>query len=152
MRDTQAIKNHDRLLCAVAILCFLVQQLWAPVQCVLHEHEIGDSGLAQAGVDHCPTHVGRDHMHGDEVVHSGEEDPDHEPHPLEDELTRGVERLAPRASEGVDWHTVVCVVTGGVVEPVHIPRLVGMAWYAAHPAHSPPERFQKGPRGPPVTV
>ncbi|MBL4771884.1 MAG: hypothetical protein JKY61_12275 [Planctomycetes bacterium] len=152
MRPTQPTKRFDRLLCALAILCFMVQQLAAPVFCVLHEHEIGDGGLVLAGVEHCPTHVGRDHMHGDEVVHSGEEDPDHEPHPVEDELARLVEKLAPRVPSSTVMESVVCLHWEWAALSEAEPCLVGLAWCGAHPVHGPPDLVGQAPRGPPVIV
>ncbi len=152
MRTSRPTKCFDRLLCALAILCFMVQQLAAPVFCVLHEHEIGDGGLAQTGVEHCPTHMGRDHFHGDEVVHSGDEDSDHEPHPVEDELARVVEKLAPRVSADSVLQNVVCLELDRSAICEAELRLVGMAWFGAHPAHGPPDLVGFAPRGPPVIV
>ncbi|MDF1836930.1 MAG: hypothetical protein P1V35_03595 [Planctomycetota bacterium] len=152
MRTTRPTRNSDRLLCALAVLCFMVQQLWAPVHCVLHEHEIGDAGLAQSGVENCPTHAGHDHFHGDEIVEGGQEDAEHEPHPIEDELARVVEKLAQRVSGGQKVSPSVgievCEVVGTCVDP----QEVGMAWYELHSAHGPPDRRGHGPRGPPVIV
>ncbi|MFT4648797.1 MAG: hypothetical protein ACI87O_001970 [Planctomycetota bacterium] len=152
MLTNRPIRRSDRLLCAVAILCFMVQQLWAPVHCVLHEHEIGEVGLAQSGVRNCPTHAGHAHFHGDEIVEAGDEDPDHEPHPIEDDSARVVEKLAPRVSGGHKVNNVYCLEAGRGVGPADVPQVVGLALYKVHSAHGPPSVRASAPRGPPVIV
>ena len=152
MRTTRTTKTSDRLLCALAILCFMAQQLWAPVHCVLHEHEIGEVGLAKSGVENCPTHAGHDHVHGDEIVEADDEDHDHEPHPIEDDLARVVEKMALRASGGIELHKVVCLVAERTVVPAEMPSIEGLAWFQVHSAHGPPDLCGSAPRGPPVIV
>jgi hypothetical protein len=152
MLTSRPTKRLDRLLCALAILCFMVQQLWSPLHCVLHEHQIGDSGLARSGVENCPTHAGHDHFHGDEKVEAGHEDPDHEPHPIEDELTRLVEKLAPRSSGGQRYSQIVCLEVGSAFASQVTLPFVGSAWYEIQFAHGPPDSWSPAPRGPPVMV
>ncbi len=152
MHPPRTAKTSDRLLCALALLCFMVQQLWAPMHCLLHEHEIGGLGLAQVGVEHCPTHAGHDHFHGDEIIEAGDEDPDHEPHPIEDHLARVVEKLVPRASCGFKIFSCDGLERASVVwTHVDLPS-VGMPWYQVHPAHGPPDLHEPAPRGPPAIV
>ncbi len=139
----------------------MAQQLWAPVHCVLHEHEVGDGGLAQSGAEAISVHVHHghshghshgDHGHGTAGIESQQETPDHKPHPIEDDLARVVEKLAPKVSSGEKLTHCVCHGAAAAPVPSNILRVVGMAWYGVHSAHGPPELRGSAPRGPPVIV